>query len=1129
MRRTVGVALLTLFSLWTTAQAQDLLSRIRQMEAAGNTLAARTTLEEAIRDQRDNVAALTVYAEFLDRHGDGKARETYARLLERLPSGEQDRRAEIARRLVLLDLLAGDRNAAASHLAAYRAAGGSGLPGNVPQPTSTAPAPEPQYIEIPGPLNSFARMAAISDVLAPEQILPAVARNVITNGYRATASYEGLQQTEYLKLLIRYLSQARELQQLSGPDRQIRIEACESTETAELLRVLGYRMRGGCGSEVILETVNASRAFLTIDSGFPLAELEQALRTSRPFVHDFSPSRVPVLYGEAYWLTERDKKQGTFIDAFLADPALCRIYLAISKMDSDTADAMRANSSVEKLKAFAHVLDFFGSQFEIRDGKAIVPGGARSAAMWKELVGVSPDQGAEFYERLVAKDDGWMASYYDALRRVEGPVQDYLTEPKRLRRFYMAIRGKVTSPGPARPVFRSNADMMLLATRLRLDPDGRPHIPGDLDVWRRLFVQSPDEVYDRKLRQIAPGWKDADDVIEALFALCRKAVDNEPLKIYMAISDINRVRQTPLAPETVDRLARAWRDYGDQYPLFAETPALSDATIVMFLDKAAEIEEIGNRMQRADTAGTMQALASLWQIFVRNDSIPADKADATLAGILDKFGRLRNDRDLFDSALAGIRILMDATGARGGASAQDHFMNLLAGAAEPPDNEAHRRVVLEMSRIFESQKLVSLDSILDVANHLEELAGGGQLNSALINRLAARVEELRLHREGLSTIEKNAVSFGYWTERHIQEQRKMNLASDIRNAVGSPDRLRDLRASLTPVLRDTLVGFSYVHYAPPGAQLLLTNPLFVRSHDFLGIAGSRETWKEAEVYGTGWPSNAGGRLVGSLAGLPYALAQAEQNFLVPSSEQALIWADLVPQMLQSAKIPRWWNVTSAQMQWVALHLRYAESTLAESVLDQNRQSALLELLEGSASPARAKKVVGLISEGELSEALNQITPSEMYTMAISLLKDSPSTDVFSREIRRLSAVDPDRVNYEAVARAFGTPKPTLTNSYRPGLLHLRTFPTLMGYSSRIMAESWESNLLYFAALADEIYLRPAQLNLVVPEWTQKTVETIFATHLEDWPAVLRSLHAVGEEVRGESRKQWELTQQASLQ
>jgi hypothetical protein len=69
-----------------------------------------------------------------------------------------------------------------------------------------------------------------------------------------------------------------------------------------------------------------------------------------------------------------------------------------------------------------------------------------------------------------------------------------------------------------------------------------------------------------------------------------------------------------------------------------------------------------------------------------------------------------------------------------------------------------------------------------------------------------------------------------------------------------------------------------------------------------------------------------------------------------------------------------------------------------------------------------------------------------------------------------------------------------------------------------MAESWESNLLYYAALADDVHLAPAQLNVMIPMWTQQTVERIFATHLEDWPALLRSLRLVGEDVRQKARK-----------
>jgi hypothetical protein len=44
------------------------------------------------------------------------------------------------------------------------------------------------------------------------------------------------------------------------------------------------------------------------------------------------------------------------------------------------------------------------------------------------------------------------------------------------------------------------------------------------------------------------------------------------------------------------------------------------------------------------------------------------------------------------------------------------------------------------------------------------------------------------------------------------------------------------------------------------------------------------------------------------------------------------------------------------------------------------------------------------------------------------------------------------------------------------------------------------------------------MNVLVPIWTQQTVERIFATHLEDWPALLRSLRLVGDDVRQKARK-----------
>ncbi len=1108
--------------------SQPLAEQARQLERKGDAPAARQLLQRAVRNAPQDTEALAAYAEFLDRYRDPEARKAYQRLLDALGSADRRRRGQVARRLTVLDLLAGDRAAAAQHWKIWQEAEGRS-PGAPPFERGSVAALAVGYTEIPGPLSSFSRMAAVSQDVGPDDLLPALARNVVTNGYQASTSGEALEPTEYMKLLRRYLSQARELENLAGPEKVIRIEACESPKTGELLRVLGYRIRGACGSELVLETVNATRAFLTIDSGFPLAELEQALRTNQPFVYDYKPTRVAVLYGPEYWLKGKEKPGVSFIEVFLGDPALCRLYLGFSKLDRATAEALRTATPVERLRPFGHVLDFFGAMFEIRNGKAVVPGGARAAPAWAEMVGVSPDTGPAFFERLLTRDDGWMASYFDALARVNGPVKDYLTEPERMKRFYLALRGRVTSPGPARPVFRSNTDMLLLTTRLRLEADGKPHIPGNLEVWKNLFISHPHGRYDARLRRAAGGWKEPDDLIEALFALCRRAVENEPLKMFMALSDLNRRRTKPLEAATVERLLREYREMGAQYSIFAEVPTLSDATIVLYLDTAQSINRLGDQLLRANTAGSLQALAGLWQIFYRHGFIPESEADRTLADILGNFAKIRNSRELFDAGRAGVTRLLAATGSAPGASPQERIMELLAGVSRSVDPETENRILEEMMRLFEAQRLIPLNLLFEVADHLEAVGRGERLNTALINRVMARLGDLQSPRAALTTVEKNAFAYGYWTERHIESQRRLNLRAAVERAVGDAERLRDVRGLLAPLLRDTLVGLNYIHYAPPGGQLLLTNPLFVRSHDFVGSQGTQRTWRQTEVFGTGWPSNAGGRLEGSLCGLPYALAEAEQNFMVPEREQALIWGDLAPQMILSAKIPRWWTVTPAQMHWVGLHLRYGESLVAEAAFEERRRQQLEEVLGRQASPGRAHRIVELAAAGEVRAALELTTPSELFVLAAEVLaQEKDYSGPLATEIRRLERESPERNNYRVIARLFGTPKPTLTNSYQPDLLHLRTFPTLMGYSSRILAESWESGTLYWAALADEVHLPPAHLNLAIPQWTQQMLEKIFATHLEDWPAVWRSMRLVAEEVRARMRQPAAGEQTASL-
>jgi hypothetical protein len=1090
------------------------LQKAWELERKGDAAGALELLQQEANAPAATPESLSALAEFLDVHHDPGARRAYRNAL-RL-ADESEKRA-ILRRLVILDTLAGDGAAEAADLREYRAAGGDDLEAPGKQPG--APRVPMGMITLPGPLRSFARMAALSPDVRSETLLVALARNVVTNGYEAVNSNEALAQTEYLKLVIRYLSQARELDALAGPKKEIVIETCDSAATGDLLRVLGYRIRGACGGELALETVNASRAFLTDDSGFPLAALEVALRTNRPFRYAYGSTQIPVLYGADYWMPGGEKQNGPFIDYFLSDPSLCRLYLGMAKLDPYTAEQMRKAIALPRLRAYAHVIDFFGGMFLIRDGKVVVPGGARSEKMWGELAGTPVTNPTGFLDKLISRDDGWLASYFDSLARAEEPVQNYLTEPARLKRFYEAIRGKVTSPGPARPVFRANTEMLLLTSRLWILPSGRPFIPGDMNVWRELFIHHPRGKYDNKLSKAASAWREPDDVLEALFGLCRKSVENEPLKIFLALTEMERQRKTRLAVKTVDDLARDYHDLGAQYSILAEAPELSDATIESFLDMAESMEAIRDAGLRSDAGGTVQGLMGLWQIFLRQGSLPAGAADKTLAGILKPFADISSESDVFAAGKAGVELLLANIPGGGKGLAQDRMVDVLAGgAAGGADADVQTAMQENLIRVFEAQKLIPLDTLFTVEAGLEGLKQGKKVDTAAIAKVQSRIAEIPLPRAMLSSTEKTTLAFGYWSERHIENERKVNLRAIIERA-GEGKKGEDPQALLAPFLRDTLVGLNYAYYAPPGAQLLLTNPAFVRSHDFVGLQGVSALWKMTEVQGSGWPTSAGGKLLGSLAGLPYSLAQAEQNFLVPTRQQALIWGDLVPEILIGATVPRWWRVTPLQMHWVSVHMEYGATLLAEASLNAGRRKAVLEELRKYAPPVRVAAIEADLEEGNVRGALEQTMPSEMYFMADDLSTEKAGGgEMLAEEIRREAAEAPEELSREAISRAFGTPKPTLANSFEPQLLGLRTFPALMGYSSRILAESWESSRLYYAALGDDLHLRPAQLNVLAPEWTQATVEHIFATHLEDWPALLRSLRTVGAEALAQADK-----------
>ena len=131
---------------------QDLSVQAQQVEERGDAAATRQLLQRAARNAPDDSSVLLRYAEFLDRYNDPETRANYEKALALL-TGPADaaKRAAVARRLVLLDLIEGERDAAAKHLDVYHAAGGKDFAAKIP-PTRPERQDEMGTIDIPGPL-----------------------------------------------------------------------------------------------------------------------------------------------------------------------------------------------------------------------------------------------------------------------------------------------------------------------------------------------------------------------------------------------------------------------------------------------------------------------------------------------------------------------------------------------------------------------------------------------------------------------------------------------------------------------------------------------------------------------------------------------------------------------------------------------------------------------------------------------------------------------------------------------------------------------------------------------------------------------------------------------------------------
>ena len=143
--------------------------------------------------------------------------------------------------------------------------------------------------------------------------------------------------------------------------------------------------------------------------------------------------------------------------------------------------------------------------------------------------------------------------------RVNESQREHLTENGRLKRFYEDLRGNDLEPAATRGVFRQGPDLLVLFTRVTWDPNGEPHVPGNLEIWKQIIHQKSESKAVRDWNKHAHTLDKPEQLLDAMVTFSRDVTDVGPVQIYLTMCALDKERAADkrLSPETVSLLSPA--------------------------------------------------------------------------------------------------------------------------------------------------------------------------------------------------------------------------------------------------------------------------------------------------------------------------------------------------------------------------------------------------------------------------------------------------------------------------------------------------------------------------------------------------------------------------------------------
>ena len=983
-------------------------------------------------------------------------------------------------------------------------------PGSLSMARQAAPGEE-AGVWIPGGVEALAYIVGSQPGTPADRFLISFCRAVIAHSTTplATAQFQK-EVAAYFKDLNQLLSFSTR----SGDRAVITLSVANKpaqARTDAVLAVLGWRQRRVNREITITFGEKHEQAkhqdiasALAVDQG----GMQNAFREGKPFRLEIPSDRVPLLFDETTWRTafRTDKYGAGLVEALSQNPAWARIYLGLSNVDRPTGAVLLRNFGLTP--RYADLLASYSSSLAIEGGRAAVPGGSAAESIWASLVGAGPADPADFFRRLLEKDDGKMLAWFFLMSELDPAHQRFFTHSlQRTRAFYTAFtQSDELRAGAGKLVQGASFGEFMRAVPLR---DGAVNFPGSAEVWvvsngRSMAAGQSGKLLRKLRRAVAP---EIEDEILLRLAKTRTKIEEESLSetaAFLAVAAIDARRTDPLDEESALWLAQNYQEFRNYYPCFSDLRTLTADDFRSFFAFLQKVRQ-GTDYQTETALGQFNALLEWIRLGIRSGGLKDEKAAAIFRSVCAAFGNAADLAGYTAATFDAVRQLLGSGDPD--RSAAMLTMGTVAPFETDPDGETavwdpgHRRAVA-YARVLNLQKIPEFAPLLRIDEAVRRIAGGKEPAGPLIAGLskdAAALPSVDIPKgvkfQGIAKTIVERFNPAK-TRQLIADLQQKSLKKKV-NPKEIPAVCREILEELAPQIRLALTGAIYALHFSPDNILVGNDPLLVRKHRAFLSAGTHHDTHFPEARLETSSAGEGSFFVGGFAAFSKAAVLAE------SASGAGVNGMLYVSQMGWIRSTPWGLYGEADQRLLGFRIRMAREWCVYAADDPALLKALAEDALGILSLNRRRALLQGIAARRWAAIRENPTLSDLLFLSdryLARYPEAPWPSPADAALRHTLALT------DGSGLAYLRPEGAPTAPYEEFEHHL--FPAEMADRAAEMN-------LYLAAALDRSTMPAAALPALAEIVAKRIFRSMRMSDERDWNGALAAFAAIDEKtIRG---------------